>query len=336
MSAGHASIDEQFPLTDGRVELVPVAEGMRLRIIDRQPTALDTSLPPVLLVHGLASNARMWDGAGSALSRQGIRSVAVDLRGHGRSDKPDDGYDFSTVVGDLAALLETLGIARAVFVGQSWGGNVVVHAAHERPDVVVGAVAVDGGMIELGRNFSSWDDCASALRPPNLIGTRFGRMEAAMRSMNADWPESGIVGALSNFEVLTDGTIRPWLTLERHLKILHELWTHRPSDFFHRILGGDHNAAIGHFRQRGNGRIAGTLTNFFISAIHQMQPARIARQRADGTIREGTRARGSADHGNRGRVEQPLHIGMAINAALGDGHCLASSCSAGLMRQSGL
>jgi hypothetical protein len=37
MSAGHASIDEQFPLTDGRVELVPVAEGMRLRIIDRQP-----------------------------------------------------------------------------------------------------------------------------------------------------------------------------------------------------------------------------------------------------------------------------------------------------------
>ena len=235
MSAGHASIDEQFPLTDGRVELVPVADGMRLRIIDRQPTALDTSLPPVLLVHGLASNARMWDGAGAALSRQGIRSIAVDLRGHGRSDKPDDGYDFSTVVGDLAALLETLGIARAVFVGQSWGGNVVVHAAHERPDVVVGAVAVDGGMIELGRHFSSWDDCASALRPPNLIGTRFGRMEAAMRSMNADWPESGIVGALSNFEVLTDGTIRPWLTLERHLKILRELWLHRPSDFFHRI-----------------------------------------------------------------------------------------------------
>lgn len=235
MSAGHASIDEHFPLTDGRTELVSVTTGVRLRVIDRQPAAVDPSLPPVLLMHGLASNARMWDGAGAALSRQGIRSLAVDLRGHGRSDKPDDGYDFSTVVGDLTALLDSLGIARAVFVGQSWGGNVVIHAAHERPDVVVGAVAVDGGMIELGRNFSNWDDCASALRPPNLIGTRFGRMDAAMRSMNSDWPESGIVGALSNFEVLADGTIRPWLTLERHMKILHELWTHRPSAFFHRI-----------------------------------------------------------------------------------------------------
>ena len=107
-------------------------------------------------------------------------------------------------------------------------------------------------------------------------------------------------------------------------------------DFFHRILGGDHNAAIGHFRQCGNRRVAGALTDFLIPAIRQMQPARIARQRADGAIRKGTRARGSADYGNRGRVEQPLHISMAINAAMGDGHCLASSCSAGLMRQSGL
>jgi hypothetical protein len=67
-----------------------------------------------------------------------------------------------------------------------------------------------------------------------------------------------------------------------------------------------------------------------------MQPARIAGKRADGAIRKGTHARGSAYYGNRGRVEQPLHIGMAIDAAMGDGHCLASSCSAGLMRQSGL
>ena len=107
-------------------------------------------------------------------------------------------------------------------------------------------------------------------------------------------------------------------------------------DFFHRILGSDHNAAIRHFRQCGNRRVAGLLTNFLIAAIHQMQPARIARQCADGAIREGTHAGGGADHGDRGRVEQPLHIGMAIDAAMGDGHCLASSCSAGLMRRSGL
>jgi len=67
-------------------------------------------------------------------------------------------------------------------------------------------------------------------------------------------------------------------------------------NFFHRILGGDHNAAIGHFRQRCDRRVANPITNFFIAAIHQMQPTRIARQRADGAIREGTCAGGSANH----------------------------------------
>lgn len=235
MTGDDALLDEHFPLVDARAELVEVADGLRLRIIDRRPESVDGSLPTVLLIHGLASNARMWDGVGNCLTRQSVRSIAVDLRGHGRSDKPDDGYDFDSVVADLVGLLDRLDIDRAVFVGQSWGGNVVVHAAHEQSRRVVGAVAVDGGMIELGRTFPSWDDCATALRPPNLVGTRLGRMEAAMRSMNADWPESGIVGALSNFEVVDDGTIRPWLTLDRHMKILRELWSHRPSEMFSRI-----------------------------------------------------------------------------------------------------
>ena len=235
MTGGDPLLDEHHPLVDAPTERVDVGGGIRLRIIDRRPEHIDESLPPVLLIHGLASNARMWDGVGTSLMRSNVRSIAVDLRGHGRSDKPDEGYDFDSVVADLVGLLDERDIDRAVFVGQSWGGNVVVHAAHGHPQRVVGAVAVDGGMIELGRTFANWDDCASALRPPNLIGTRFGRMEAAMRSMNSDWPESGIVGSLANFEVVADGTIRPWLTLERHMKILRELWSHRPSEMFPRI-----------------------------------------------------------------------------------------------------
>ena len=226
---------DRFPLTDARVVVVPATGGVALRTIERIPASADPSLPSVLLIHGLASNARMWDGVGSALARQGISSVAVDLRGHGLSDKPDHGYDFDTVSDDLIAVLDHFGWTRAILAGQSWGGNVVVHTARRHTDRVVGIVPVDGGMIELGRAFPEWDDCARALRPPNLLGTRSGRMDAAIRSMHSDWPESGIVGALSNFEVLDDGTIRPWLTLDHHLAILRHLWEHRPTELYPHI-----------------------------------------------------------------------------------------------------
>lgn len=221
---------ERFPLVGADETFVEVERGVDLRVVDHRA---DRSKPPeFLLVHGLASNARMWDGVAAELRDRDLGSIAVDLRGHGRSSKPDHGYDFDTVCHDLTRVLDHFDTAGAVFVGQSWGGNVVIHAARHHPDRVRAAVPVDGGMIELGRSFDSWDECERALRPPALAGMRAGRLEAAIRSTNGDWPETGIVGILSNFEELPDGTVRPWLTLERHLAILRELWSHRPSDLY--------------------------------------------------------------------------------------------------------
>jgi pimeloyl-ACP methyl ester carboxylesterase len=224
---------ERFPVLHGTVVRVSLPNGPTLRTLHRGIRTVDS--PVFLLIHGLASNARMWDGVAEALAESGYASVAVDLRGHGLSDKPDDGYDFDSVCDDLRSLLDELDIDRAVYVGQSWGGNIVVHAAHRHPDRVIGAVAVDGGIIELGRVFPNWDDCERLMAPPRLAGMRAGRLEAAIRSTNGDWPESGIVGSLSNFEYLADGTVRPHLTFERHMTILRELWSHRPSDLFPHI-----------------------------------------------------------------------------------------------------
>lgn len=209
---------------------VPVEPGVTLRTVTwGRPTA---DRPSMLLIHGLASNAHLWDGVGAQLAARGWHAVAVDQRGHGRSDRPDHGYDFATICNDLTAVMRHHELDRPLAVGQSWGGNVVVELAWAHPDSVTGAIAVDGGIIELGERFEQWDDCARVLRPPALEGTPMRRFEAAIRAAHRDWPEAGIQGVLACFDVREDGTIAPRLSLERHLAILRSLWEHRPSQRF--------------------------------------------------------------------------------------------------------
>jgi pimeloyl-ACP methyl ester carboxylesterase len=191
--------------------------------------------PPFLLVHGLASNARTWDGVAGRLAAAGHRVVAVDQRGHGRSHKPAGGYDFATVAGDLAELIAALGLARPVVAGQSWGGNVVLELAARRPDLVRLAVGVDGGTIALGQAFACWADCAAALAPPRLDGWPLDRLRQRLRAAHPDWPEEGIAATLDNFEQLPDGTVRPWLDREHHMSILRQLYAHQPDALYPRL-----------------------------------------------------------------------------------------------------
>ncbi|MBK9180198.1 MAG: alpha/beta hydrolase [Acidimicrobiales bacterium] len=208
---------------------VAVAPGIGLRVLRWSPSE-PAAWPSFVLVHGLASNARLWDGVAERLAAAGHDVAAVDLRGHGRSSKPDGGYDLATVVDDLAALLRTGWWGRPFVAGQSWGGNVVLELAWRHRDLVAGVACVDGGTIDLQRRFATWDECALTLAPPTIEGTPVTVLEGWIRDAHPDWPESGIQGALACFEVRRDGTVAPWLTFERHLQVLHGLWGHRPQE----------------------------------------------------------------------------------------------------------
>jgi pimeloyl-ACP methyl ester carboxylesterase len=185
-----------------------------------------------VLLHGLASAASMWDGVGAALASMGHGSVAVDLRGHGESPRPDDGYDFATVVGDLVPIVSAHD--RPVLVGQSYGGNVVVAFAAEHPSLVRAIVCVDGGAIDLPKVFPSLDDALAAMKPPyeRFEGVTKATEEQWLRRGHPDWPESGIQGALRVNEELPDGTIRARLGWSRHQQILRAMWEDPPTPRF--------------------------------------------------------------------------------------------------------
>jgi pimeloyl-ACP methyl ester carboxylesterase len=202
--------------------------GVTLHALHWDPTTEPTGSTWVL-THGLASNARLWDGVARRLADRGHRVVTVDQRGHGRSSKPDTGYDVPTCAEDLALLVQELGLDRPAVAGQSWGGNVVLELGYRHPDVVDQVACVDGGFIDLRTRFPEWEQCAEALAPPRLAGTPLADVELWFERSMADWPDEGRRGALANFEVREDGTIAPWLTFERHLTVLRGLWDHTPS-----------------------------------------------------------------------------------------------------------
>lgn len=191
---------------------------------------------PFVLLHGLASNARTWDGVAQMLSQSGHAVYAVDQRGHGRSGKPNSGYDFATVTEDLALLLDALALDAPLVAGQSWGGNVVLAFGAAYPNRVRGLCFVDGGFLDLQeRPENTWERVSVDLRPPNLLGIPAEGMRQRMRAYHPDWTDAGIEATLNNFEILADGTIRPHLTLDRHMQILRALWEQRPRALYAKV-----------------------------------------------------------------------------------------------------
>lgn len=215
-------------------ELLSLPSGVDLAVRRFEPIDSPDGAD-ILLTHGLASNARLWSGAARLLAAAGHRVVTFDQRGHGQSSKPDTGYDMATVADDLALLIEELGWDRPIVGGQSWGGNVVIEAAHRHSEKLAGAVVVDGGFLHLQRQFPHWEDCREALAPPPLIGTPLSEIRSWIDTMAADWPEDGRAATLANFEIREDHTVAPWLTFDRHLAVLHGLWEHEPSARYRHI-----------------------------------------------------------------------------------------------------
>ncbi len=116
------------------------ADGLSLHCL-----AWSESGVPLLLLHGFGNDAHVWDDFAPVVAPY-YRTLALDLRGHGDSDRgSEDRYHYDAVADDLDAVCTALGIERLVLVGHSLGGRAAMRFAGRRPERLAGLVIVDAG-----------------------------------------------------------------------------------------------------------------------------------------------------------------------------------------------
>ena len=102
---------------------------------------------PVLLVHGWCCDHTYFAPQFEHFVKKGCRVVAVDLRGHGRSDKPHQPYTMQVFADDIARMCERLGLEKPVVVGHSMGGIIAFDLAARYPNLTSAVVMLDAAVV---------------------------------------------------------------------------------------------------------------------------------------------------------------------------------------------
>jgi pimeloyl-ACP methyl ester carboxylesterase len=137
VSVDHETEAAEVTEPDGRILQLP---GAKLQVVERGPRTGS----PIVLIHCFTCAIDWWDAVIPRLARD-HRVVAVDLLGHGGSEKPRDGYSIPNQADLVAQALGRLGVRDATVVGHSLGGSVTVALAQQSPQLVDRVVIIDTG-----------------------------------------------------------------------------------------------------------------------------------------------------------------------------------------------
>lgn len=211
--------------------------------VDAASGTLDgnTSVPdttdniPVVLLHGLGSTADTWRLVAEELCKQ-HPVIAFDLRGHGLSDHPDDGYDLVKIAEDVIAAMARLGFGQVAVVAHGWGARVALVLTARHPALVSHLILVDCPHVEPRH----WPEMTRERfiheKSPEASYTSLASYLDALRAeMSAFWSSQVEAIVLTSVRELPDGRVEERLLPEHQVKIRASLWEDRALSYYGKL-----------------------------------------------------------------------------------------------------
>jgi len=174
----------------------------------------------VVLVHGITSSSLSWVRVGPRLGERG-RAIAVDLKGHGDSGRPETGYRLEDQADEVAALVRSLGLRRLDLVGHSWGGGISLVLA-ARGDLPLRRVVLEDPALSVGSAPPEQRQQVMAMYTSS-VGLSPAEANARVRANVAPgWTEADIAGKIDASVKGSPASVRavfdengPWNVAER-------------------------------------------------------------------------------------------------------------------------
>ena len=182
--AATARADSKAPAVGGRPSFVETDDGASLFYLDWGTGK------PVFFTHAWALNADIWEYQLTELVDQGLRCVAYDRRGHGRSSDPGRGYDYDRLADDLAAVIDRLDLHEVTLVGFSMGnGEAVRYLSRHGSSRIARLVMVSTIPPQSGGNFDAFIAALKQDRPTFFAKgvTAFTGGHPAVSPAMTDW-----------------------------------------------------------------------------------------------------------------------------------------------------
>lgn len=185
----------------------------------------------IVMLHALGFTGRLFDPLARALSHR-YRVLCPDVRGHGRTDHPPEGYQYPNLVRDLLGVMQMLHLKKVVLLGHTWGADVAMSFAAAHPKRVHALIMIDGGY----KHRREIPGNSGVAKPDNVKSVDFfpsieAAVEDARQQLGVPWSDDLQSAIIDSLEIRRDKTVAYRLTDHRWAQIYKALLAYDPSNY---------------------------------------------------------------------------------------------------------